>query len=92
MEERIEFQIPGNINSHEVWRNDEQCFKATKRIVDIASELGIAQATANKTIQRLQSQGFIKREPYRSIFLTLKGQKIASKSKKRHNIVYNFLI
>ena len=26
----------------------------------------------NKTIQRLQSQGFIKREPYRSIFLTLK--------------------
>ena len=66
--------------------------KGEARIVDIADSLGIAQATANKTIQRLQSQGFIKREPYRSIFLTLKGQKIASKSKKRHNIVYNFLI
>ena len=51
------------------------------RIVDIANELDIAQATANKTIQRLQSQGYITREPYRSIFLTLKGQKIASKSK-----------
>ena len=62
------------------------------RIVDIANKLNIAQATANKTIQRLQSKGYVKKEPYRSIFLTLKGQKIASQSKKRHNIVYNFLI
>ena len=66
--------------------------KGEARIVDIAESLGIAQATANKTIQRLQTQGFIKREPYRSIFLTFKGQKIASESKKRHNIVYNFLL
>ena len=66
--------------------------KGEARIVDISESLGIAQATANKTIQRLQTQGFIKREPYRSIFLTLKGQKIASASKKRHNIVYNFLL
>ena len=62
------------------------------RIVDIATELNIAQATANKTIKRLQLQGFVKKEPYRSIFLTLKGQKIASYSRKKHNIVYNFLI
>ena len=62
------------------------------RIVDIASALDIAQATANKTVQRLQSQGYIKKEPYRSIFLTLKGQKIASFSKNRHNIVFNFLL
>ena len=65
--------------------------KGEARIVDIAEKLGIAQATANKTIQRLHSQGYVKREPYRSIFLTYKGQKIASESKKRHNIVYNFL-
>ncbi len=66
--------------------------KGEARIVDIASALGIAQATANKTIQRLQQQEFITREPYRSIFLTIKGQKIASKSKKRHNTVLEFLI
>ena len=66
--------------------------KGEARIVDIASKLGIAQATANKTVQGLQSQGYVKREPYRSIFLTLKGQKIASESKKRHNIVYTFLL
>ena len=62
------------------------------RIVDIADQLGIAQATANKTIKRLQLQGYVNKEPYRSIFLTLKGQKIASHSKKRHKIVYDFLI
>jgi len=61
------------------------------RIVDIANRLDIAQATANKTIQRLQNQGYVKKEPYRSIFLTLKGQEIASISKKRHIIVLTFL-
>ena len=61
------------------------------RIVDIADELDIAQATANKTIKRLVSQGYLKKEPYRSIFLTYKGQIIASKSKKRHKIVFDFL-
>ena len=66
--------------------------KGEARIVEIANKLGIAQATANKTIQRLQTQGFIKREPYRSIFLTVKGQIIASQSKKRHNTVLKFLI
>ena len=65
--------------------------KGEARIVDIASKLDIAQATANKTIQRLQNQGFVKKEPYRSIFLTLKGQEVASISKKRHIIVLTFL-
>ena len=65
--------------------------KGEARIVDIANKLDIAQATANKTIQRLQNQGFLKKEPYRSIFLTLKGQQVASISKKRHLIVLTFL-
>ncbi len=65
--------------------------KGEARIVDIANKLDVAQATANKTIQRLQNQGFVKKEPYRSIFLTLKGQEVASVSKKRHIIVLTFL-
>ena len=65
--------------------------KGEARIVDIANELDIAQATANKTIQRLKNQGFVKKEPYRSIFLTLKGQQLASISKKRHIVVLTFL-
>ena len=65
--------------------------KGEARIVDIAEKLDIAQATANKTIKRLKEQGYIKQDPYRSIFLTLKGQIIASTSKKKHKIVYEFL-
>ena len=65
--------------------------KGEARIVDIADKLGIAQATANKTVQRLLGQGYVNKEPYRSIFLTLKGQKVASSSKKRHIIVLTFL-
>ena len=65
--------------------------KGEARIVDIANRLGIAQATANKTIRRLRYQGYIKKEPYRSIFLTLKGQELASISKKKHIIVLTFL-
>ena len=65
--------------------------KGEARIVDIANKLDIAQATANKTIQRLQNQGYVKKEPYRSIFLTLKGQEVASVSKKKHIIVLTFL-
>ena len=65
--------------------------KGEARIVDIANKLDIAQETTNKTIQRLQNQGFVKKEPYRSIFLTLKGQQVASISKKRHLIVLTFL-
>ena len=62
------------------------------RIVEIANKLNVAQATANKTIKSLQLQGFIAKQPYRSIFLTEKGQKIALSSKKWHEIVYKFLI
>ena len=65
--------------------------KGEARIVDIANKLGIAQATANKTVQRLQNQGYVKKELYRSIFLTLRGQELASISKKRHIIVLTFL-
>ena len=65
--------------------------KGEARIVDIANQLGVAQATANKTVKRLQNQGYLKKEPYRSIFLTLKGQELASASKKKHIIVLTFL-
>ena len=61
------------------------------RIVDISSKLGIAQATANKTIKRLINKGYLYKEPYRSVFLTIEGQKLARNSKKRHGIVYEFL-
>jgi len=62
------------------------------RLVEIAERLGISQPSAGKTIARLQRDGFVTSEPYRSIFLTDKGRALAEHSRARHDIVYRFLL
>lgn len=62
------------------------------RVVDLAGRLGVTNATVNNTIHRLQRDGFVTTKPYRSIFLTDKGRALAEASRKRHEIVRNFLV
>jgi len=62
------------------------------RLVEIAERLGISQPSASKTLARLQRDGYITSEPYRSIFLTDKGKALADKSRARHDIVFRFLL
>lgn len=62
------------------------------RVVDLASRLGVTNATVNGTIQRLQRAGLVTSEPYRSIFLTPKGTRLASKTRERHDLVRDFLV
>jgi len=62
------------------------------RLVEVAIRLGISQPSASKTIARLQKAGFVTSEPYRSIFLTDKGKALAEACRKRHDLVYNFLL
>ena len=62
------------------------------RVVDLSGRLGVTNATVTNTIQRLQRDGFVTCKPYRSIFLTRKGQELAATSRERHRIVREFLI
>lgn len=62
------------------------------RVVDLAGELGVSKATVNAAVQRLQRQGLVTAQPYRSIFLTEKGKRIAAASRDRHRIVVEFLV
>lgn len=62
------------------------------RLSDLAKRLGVSHPTASKVISRLQNEGYVESQPYRSIFLTEKGAKLAKQSKKRHKIVLDFLI
>ena len=62
------------------------------RSVDMAEKLGISHVAVSKTIQRLQREGFVTMQPYRSIFLTEKGKKVAASSKERHALVHDFLL
>jgi DtxR family manganese transport transcriptional regulator len=62
------------------------------RAVDIARGLGVSHATVIKTIARLQRDGLVLKKPYRAIFLTEEGRRLASWSKQRHEIVVQFLL
>ena len=61
------------------------------RVVDLAKRLGVTHVTVNRTISRLRKAGFVTSQPYRAIFLTEKGRKLAATSKKRHETVVAFL-
>lgn len=61
------------------------------RVVDLAHRLGVTHVTVNRTLNRLQRAGYVKTEPYRAIFLTRAGRKLAANSKRRHEIVVVFL-
>jgi DtxR family manganese transport transcriptional regulator len=62
------------------------------RVVDIARRLGVTPVTVTRTIGRLQRQGLVTSRPYRSIFLTTSGHRMARHSKERHRIVVEFLL
>ncbi|MFZ4762119.1 MAG: manganese-binding transcriptional regulator MntR [Alphaproteobacteria bacterium] len=62
------------------------------RLVDLSRRFGVSHATANKIIARLQKEGFVESQPYRSLFLTPEGLALAQACKKRHNIVLQFLL
>ncbi len=61
------------------------------RPVDIARHMGVTQPTVVKTLARLQRDGFIAREKYRSAFLTDKGAELATTCRHRHRIIVAFL-
>ncbi len=62
------------------------------RAVDLAERLGITHVSVSKTVQRLQREGLVTSQPYRSIFLTEKGSALASEARARHALVLSFLI
>lgn len=65
--------------------------KGEARATELANLLGVSHVTVIRTVQRLQKEGWVTSEPYRSIFLTPKGEKLAKTSRERHRIIINFL-
>jgi DtxR family manganese transport transcriptional regulator len=61
------------------------------RVVDLARRLGVTHVTVNRTLARLQRAGYVNTRPYRAIFLTDAGRRLAVESKQRHEIVMAFL-
>src|SRR5271170_3182500 len=61
------------------------------RVVDLARRLGVTHVTVNRTLARLQQAGYVNTKPYRAIFLTDAGHKLAEECKRRHLTVAAFL-
>jgi DtxR family manganese transport transcriptional regulator len=62
------------------------------RVVDLARRLGVTHVTVNRAIKRLQRAGLVSMEPYRAIFLTAAGRRLAVESRERHDLVVRFLV
>lgn len=61
------------------------------RVTDLARRLGVTHVTVNRTLARLRRAGYVNTRPYRAIFLTDSGRKLAEESKRRHQIVVAYL-
>lgn len=62
------------------------------RIADIAERMGVAHPTATKSIARLKREGLAISRPYRGVFLTDEGARLADKVRARHRSVVDLLV
>lgn len=65
--------------------------KGYARVIDIAKNLGISQASVSNMIQRLDGEGLVKYEKYRGMILTSEGERIAQAITQRHETLATFL-
>jgi DtxR family manganese transport transcriptional regulator len=61
------------------------------RPTDIARRLGVSHATAVKAIVRLKREGLATARPYRGVFLTEAGERLAERVAARHRLVVDVL-
>ncbi len=65
--------------------------KGYARVVDIATRLGISQASVTNMVQRLDADGLLKYEKYRGLVLTTAGETLARNIAQRHQLLTDFL-
>lgn len=65
--------------------------KGYARVVDIASNLGISQASVTNMIQKLDAEGYLVYERYRGVTLTDDGRRVGKAIAKRHDILSRLL-
>ena len=71
----------------DIFRASEKC-----RVVDLARHFGVSHVTVTKILKRLEREGLVKTEPYGPITLTPRGNRLANKARRCHQIVYQFLL
>jgi DtxR family manganese transport transcriptional regulator len=62
------------------------------RVKDLAEHMGVSHVTVSRIISRLLEEEYVETEPYRPIRLTARGERLAAESRRRHEIVFRFLV
>lgn len=61
------------------------------RVVDLARRFDVSHVTVTKVIARLKREGLVSSQRYGPLELTDEGRQLAAKSRRQHEIVYDFL-
>jgi DtxR family manganese transport transcriptional regulator len=62
------------------------------RVRDLAGHFGVTHVTVVRTVQRLERDGLVVTQPYKPVELTAKGRRLANACKRRHEVVFQFLL
>lgn len=61
------------------------------RVRDLARLFGVSHVTVSRVVKRLTREGLLRTEPYRPIELTAAGKRLATRARRRHETVLEFL-
>lgn len=62
------------------------------RVRDLAEMMGVSHVTVSRIVSRLQDEGLVETAPYKPIDLTKAGKRLATESRRRHEVVLEFLM
>src|SRR5690606_22187215 len=65
--------------------------KGVCRVIDLARRFDVSHVTVTKIVARLKEGGLVVTEPYKPLELTETGRRLAAKTRRRHEVVFNFL-
>ena len=71
----------------EILQSQEAC-----RVKDLAKRMAVSHVTVTRILQRLAHEGLLVKEPYGPVSLTAAGRRMAKASKRRHELLLDFLL
>ncbi|MFN0179211.1 MAG: metal-dependent transcriptional regulator [Gemmatimonadales bacterium] len=93
--------MPADYLRESLTRSTEDYLKAVYRLssageaattTDLAQVLDLAPASVSGMIKRLSEQGLLEHVPYRGVWLTAEGRRIALRMLRRHRLIETYLV
>ena len=72
--------------------DDIQNSKGECRVRDLANQMQVSHVTVTRIISRLENEELVERVPYGPMSLTAAGKAMAKNSRKRHELMRDFLV